>query len=429
MTHHTPGLTDPRHPQWRNGRITSTIGKEWKGYLTMTLLWNALAQPAFWLNAFHNPEVHGWKLAVLGMFPLIGLLLAWASAVKWLQWKRFGKLELAMDPFPAAPGGDAGGVVELPLAYRSGKTVDVTLSCVKVTIRHSSKGDSRNERVLWRDRASVTVEPGVQGSRVRFRFAIPADLPTTSERSNNAIMWVVRLQRKLPGADLDQVFELPVLDSDKPLSSRHIRHYSNETPTQDASPMGGILLEQSAGELSLHYPASRGRGMGFMLLVFGLVFSLVPGFLIFNASATAGGSAFDTLFFSFGAFFTLVFGAVSLLLILSGLYTLLNRLDIRIDADRILSTRRILGLCFRRTLLRANIQHLRYRITAQQGQGARASVHYRLEAVPVSGKPLCLGDGIKGRPQARTLMQALGLALHIDDWQEYASRARARQPD
>lgn len=61
-----------------------------------------------------------------------------------------------------------------------------------------------------RERATLPVEPGLRGSRVRFSFSVPADRPATTKRSDNCIQWVVHLHRKLPGADLDQAFELPV---------------------------------------------------------------------------------------------------------------------------------------------------------------------------------------------------------------------------
>ena len=71
---------------------------------------------------------------MVALFPLLGLWLGWVAAIKWLQWKRFGNLELQMDPFPTSPGGDASGTIELLIPYRAGKTVDVTLSCIKVRI-------------------------------------------------------------------------------------------------------------------------------------------------------------------------------------------------------------------------------------------------------------------------------------------------------
>ncbi|WP_132974290.1 hypothetical protein [Thiogranum longum] len=127
----------------------------------MALAWNVIAQPLFWLTAFNNPEAGGWKMVLTGLFPFIGLLLAWVAAVKWLQWKRFGKAELTMDPFPASPGGDAGGTIELPLNYRPDETMDITICCIKVTIRHSSKGNTRHESVLWRERATVSPDAAV----------------------------------------------------------------------------------------------------------------------------------------------------------------------------------------------------------------------------------------------------------------------------
>jgi len=82
-------------------------------------------------------------------------------------------------------------------------------------------------------------------------------------------------------------------------------------------------------------------------------------------------------------------------------------------------------LKFRRALQRAEIVQLRFRINARQGQGAKSRVHYLLEAVPASGRPVCPGDGIQGKPLAGRLMQELGRFPGHDEWSE-VSRLKKR---
>lgn len=411
-------FADPGNPKWRQGHIRSESGRERWVYAGMALVWNAFAQPMFWLLALKDAHAGlGPKLAA-GLFPLAGLWLAYTAAVRWLQWRRFGSLELVMDPFPGSLGGDVGGMIELPIAYRPGKTVDVTLSCVNVVIRRGGKNNSRSDNVLWRERAAVSVEPGLRGSRVSFRFSVPAGQPATTDPSNNYISWVVRLHRELPGADLDQTFELPVLDTGTPQQSRRIREDSVSQADAGEMPEGNVVMERTAEGLRFFYPTSRGRGMGLALLIFGALFGIVPGFIGARFSEFASAGAFGLVFMLFGGFFMLVFGLVGLGLAGFGVYFLFNSLEVNVTGEGVVSTRSFLGLRFRRALKRADIRQLRFKINAQEGTGARSRVHYLLEAVPVSGSPVCLGDTIKGKPLARRLMQELGRALGYTEWSE-----------
>jgi membrane protein implicated in regulation of membrane protease activity len=422
-------VTDSRHPQWRQGRIGSQARRERWVYVGFALFWNAFSQPMFWLLALKETNIEPLPLLLAGLFPLAGLWLAYVAIVKTLQWWRFGNLELTMDPFPGSRGGDVGGMIELPIPYRAGKRVEVTLSCINVVINRGSKNNSRSEKVLWREHATLPVEPGMRGSRVSFSFSVPADQPATTEPSDNCIQWVVHLHRQLPGADLDQTFELPVLDTGTPLKSRHIRKASTRVETAAELPEDNVVMQHTAEGLHVFYPTSRGRSMGLALLAFGSTFGIAPWLIGAHASEFADGGGFGMLFLVFGGFFILVFGLVGLLLIGFGLYALFNSLEVNVSGAGVISTRRFLGLRFQRILQRSAIKQLRFKINAQEGQGARAKVHYLLEAVPVSGSPVCLGDTIKGQPLARRLMQELGKVLGHTEWSEarrFGARMKSR---
>jgi hypothetical protein len=302
--------------------------------------------------------------------------------------------------------------------------VNVTLSCVNVHIRRGHKNNTRHEDVVWRERAEVSVEPGSGGSRIRFLFQVTAGQPATTEPSDNCIKWVVHLHKKLPGADLDQMFEVPVMDTGTPLQSRHIRRPSPRANDAGDLPANNVVMKPTAEGLHLFYPASRGRGMGLTVVMFGALFGVVPWFIATNFSDYSG-SGFGMIFMIFGGFFVLVFGFVGLLLVSFGIYSLFNSLDVRVSRHDVVSTRHFWGLKFRRALQCAEISQLRFRINAQQGQGARSKVRYLLEAVSASGQPVCLGDGIQGKPLARRIMQELGKVLGHDEWSE-ASRLRNR---
>ena len=196
--------TDPSHPDWQHGRIGSTAAKERWYYLGFALFWNAVAQPVFWLLALQEKNLELWKIALVALFPLVGFWLLYLAAIKWLQWRRFGQPVLEMDPFPGSLGGEVGGTIELPLRYRMGRKIDVSLSCVHEYVSGSGKNRSRHEKVLWRERGTAFSEMGLRGTRIKFKFAVPEHQPPTSAPSSDCIKWVVHIACSLPGADLDQ---------------------------------------------------------------------------------------------------------------------------------------------------------------------------------------------------------------------------------
>lgn len=426
MSEHQP-LTDSGHPQWNQGHIRSKSGKERWAYAGMALFWNALSQPMFWLTVLNQSDISRMGVALAALFPLVGAGLAYVAIIKWIQWRRFGDLELHMDPFPGSIGGDVGGSIEIPLEYRAGKYVEVSLSCINVVVRRGHKNNKRSEHVVWRERAEIPVEPGMRGTRAKFLFKVPVGHPATSEPSDNCHQWIVHLHRSLPGADLDQSFELPVFDTGTPLQARHLRHYSTLAGESGEVPPGDVEIDRTTEGIRLFYPRSRNRGIGLMLLVFGATFGIAPWLIGTHFGDIAGGDLFGILFAIIGGFFVLVFGLIGLSLLGAGVYSLLNSLEVEVSSQGIASTRRILGFRFRQAASTEGIQQLRYKITAQQGQGAKASVRYLLEAVPSSGKPVCLGDGIKGKPLARHLMQQLGTLLSHSEWIEAQRMSASRK--
>ncbi|UCE90208.1 MAG: hypothetical protein JSW10_05160 [Pseudomonadota bacterium] len=424
MSNLAPSVTDPTHPDWNHGRIASTASLERWAFLGFALVWNVFAQPMFWLVALERPDLEWPALLTAGLFPLAGFGLLYVGAVKWLQWRRFGTLTLEMDPFPGSLGGDIGGSVELPLPYRPGPVVTVGISCVHVRITRGKNG-RRSERVLWRERGDVPIQPGTRGARVSFRFAVPSDQPATTEPSDDCIKWVVHLFRKLPGANLDQTFEVPVFDTGTPLHSRHAGEVPVAAVETGDVPPGVVQMRRTAQGQRFFYPVSRGRGTGFLTVIFGAVFGAVPVFIVTNFGEYAG-SAFGMIFIAFGGFFVLVFGLIALFLLCFGVYTLFNSLDVTVSGQGVVSIRRFLGLTFTRRVRRDDIEQLRYRISTQQGDGARAKVKFVLEAVPATGKAVCLGDGIKGKPLAGRVMRELSDALGGAEWVE-GGRRRSRQ--
>jgi hypothetical protein len=149
------------------------------------------------------------------LFPLAGFWLLSVAIRKTLQVRRFGEVELRMDPLPGSLGGEVGGVLEVPVSFRPGDVFAVTLRCQRVTRRNNSS----NQEVIWQETGRAVAAPGNIGTRLAFRFAVPATLPPSSDDPAGSHQWTVRLTADLPGIDLDHSFVIPVVATDPPRAS------------------------------------------------------------------------------------------------------------------------------------------------------------------------------------------------------------------
>ena len=141
-----PWLIDER---WRTGVVRSTASREMRLFVLMAVLWNAFTIPMTWLVAVPEIRQGNYAAALIGVFVLAGLWLAYSAASSVAQWRRFGGLSLTLDPFPGALGGEVGGILEVPMDILLREKVQVTLNCIKVTIS-GDREKTRHESVVWR---------------------------------------------------------------------------------------------------------------------------------------------------------------------------------------------------------------------------------------------------------------------------------------
>ncbi len=343
-----------------------------------------------------------WPVLLALLFPLAGLWLLHVAVLKTLEWRRFGCLYLDLDPFPGSLGGDAGGVVELAEPYSKNIRFDITLSCVHAWVLGHGSDRRRHEKVLWRGRAGVPGEPGMRGTRVRFRFAVPEHLPQSEPVSDDYHYWAVHLMADLSGVDLDRTFEIPVFHTEEPLRSRQRVPYAAEAAALE--PPGSVVrVYRGADCLRLDYPSSRSRGIGLAISSVGLFFLGAP-IAIGMGSGWLGmpgqlGLSIGTL--AGAGIMSLVFGLVGLGISLVGLYVMTNSLQVQVSGQEILTCRRLFGVPIReRAVPFEQVTGVDHHIAMQTGQGARATVRYSIDVHLRDGGKLCLGDGLRGRPLA-----------------------------
>ncbi len=243
--------------------------------------------------------------------------------------------------------------------------------------------------------------------------------------SDNYHYWAVHLRADLPGVDLDRAFEVPVFETDQPTRSRSRVPYAAEVAAGLELPGNIVRVYRGADGLRLDYPASRSRGVGLSVLVFGLIFLGAP-LSVALVEGLPGGASSVAAFAGFG-FLAAVFGLVGFATSLLGAYLVGNSLQVQVSSRGLLTRRRLFGMPLRSRFVTADqVTGIDHEITMQSGQGARATVRYTVRASLGDGGSLCLGDGIKGRPLVDQVLKLIRDAGHFGSLPASGSRRQAR---
>jgi hypothetical protein len=364
----------------------------------------------------HAPLARDNQLAWIALlFPVVGLfLLIWAIR-QTLNWRRFGTTLLQMDPFPGALGGDVGGAVELRLAYNPKYRFRVTLTCQHAYTRRTNDGNETVREAKWQDEQLAEVQPGMHGTRLRFLFQPPADLPESSAGDDSWYEWDVQISASLPGTDFERGWKVPVFTNAGPQTTRApIERHRFEADSQGLLDTVVRIRATGAG-LEIYYPYLRHPGLASGALVTG------GGFLgfawLFHAAAGDDGIAhlFTGLFTMFG-----------ILILLWGLYLLGNSLRITAGRQGLRAVRGLFGLQFARRVAAEEITAIEKAIGMQASRGNQARAYYRIEVHTGDGRSLTAGSGIPGASSVDAIIRRMRAALGLFDPESTAENTRHR---
>jgi len=180
--------------------ITASARRQALGYGLI-----AIAVGGYFAHARGIPDVPLWLGLLLG---IAWLASAFRALAKTLQWRRFGVLELQLDESPARLGGVLSGALELPERFDASDEFWWRLACVRNERARVSR--NRVATTIWQEEALAKVEPCARGVRLRFRFDLPSELPTSQPQDADPHVWTLHLCADLAGADLDHTFEVPI---------------------------------------------------------------------------------------------------------------------------------------------------------------------------------------------------------------------------
>ena len=386
---------------------------------------NVLGLPVGWMALFGSQALPVYIQVVLPVFTLVGLHMLFVALRDSLRWRRFGRLQMTLDPLPGSIGGHVGGMLELPFHQAAAADFRVVLLCIRDRLVLTSDRSNRSDSVEWAREMVPDVERSGRGVRLRYTFEVPEGLPQSEEPSDDYHRWVIRVQADVPGPDLDQVFEIPVLLVDPPLEARDPALLEATAADVPALSPRVVRVRRHRGGLTLSFPSGRGGVGGLMLLIFGAVFAGGGVFAFVSTSDIGAGGLIGGVAVAFGGFFLLIFGGIGALMMFLGLYSLLNSLVVEIRNGKVV-TRRSFFLPFRRTARLEEFQKIEMDVHSRVGQGAKSSAHVRIRGFVRGGRRILLGDDIPLGRQSEILAALLEEAIGIPVETVTRSRPRLR---
>jgi hypothetical protein len=383
--------------QWHTSTVKSGSKAAMYFMLGFAALWNLISAP---LPFLVYTEVTGKQnyAALFGLlFPLIGIALLFWAVQKTREWKRFGPAPVKLDPFPGAIGGHVGGTIDIRLPFDSNARHEFSLTSLYSYISGSGKNRSRSESAKWQDSQVVRGEPGSKGTRLTFRFDVPAGLTESdaAKKGDSYYLWRLGLSTELEGVDIDRDYEIPVYvtgERSRFLSSHQLQRAHDENEKFADIAVASIIQKRSGiAGAELFYPAGRKIASPVAGTFIGGIFAAIGWFLMFSEGHLVFGG---------------IFAAIGSLVVLGSLYSMLNSLQVVSGPEYLKTVRRIMGIPVRRRQIRRS-EFVRFsKGSASRTQaGSKHVMHYSIFAEDKHGQKIVVGDGFKGERQVRAAIR------------------------
>ncbi|MCP4877130.1 MAG: DUF3592 domain-containing protein [Gammaproteobacteria bacterium] len=411
----TPPLDWQSRKGWEDARIKSDAGKGMLFLWGFAIVWNAVSIPVSFVLPRELQQENYAALLIL-LFPAVGLFLIYKAIQRTLEYRRFGRVLVTLDPFPGATGGHVGGHIQVKnLDYRrasEAQTLAVTLECVYSYVSGSGKNRSRRESIKWVERGQPKIDNAIEGINLVFRFDVPDDLPQADvEQSGAYHFWRLGVSVEVPGIDLNRSYNIPVFATGE--TSRNVSHdisaQAAAARKQEADAAGlaiasgqfdieglsrALRLRQEGNRIHLKYPMFRNK----FLTLFAAIFAAGFGFACYSmVDMISGGGVFGI----FIAIFSIPFFLVALVAAFATIYLPFNNLSVSIQPGEVSVLRRLLIFpVYRRQLQQGDISHLAIKRSGSTGQGADKIEHFKIHAVDTGGKKVTLAEDIDGEDVA-----------------------------
>ncbi|MFC6670793.1 hypothetical protein [Marinobacterium aestuariivivens] len=396
-------------PEQVNLRFYMTAGFT-LAYLCIMVVLNLYQWPA--IDAELNRFIASGftRLDPLLMLPamlFIGLLGLPRLGREYLRWRRERGLVLQIDPVPAAPDGQLGGSLIIPLSLPASVPLRVTLHCMRRVVTRGKNASMRDE-LLWQAPAPVRRQRSIKGTRIEFCAELSPEQPGTSfDGGHRKVWWAVRVE--VPESNLDATFPVPVrAGAAKKRSSYRFSEQERSSALEAVrEPVQSWRASEAPEGVCVDYPAGRSSKAAWILLLIGLAFTAVFVFMGYSIREELGSPRISYFALMVQGMILFGFGLFGPALLAGGLYLLLNRLTLRANAQELVATRTLFGLSRQRRLPLDEVEGMAKRIIGRVGQGVDSELEYAIDAYLKDGQRLRLGDGIRGQSEAEQLLELL----------------------
>ncbi len=425
----TTNATRTEKSEWqaRKGWETSAIHSEaltgMKLIWSFAIIWNVFSYAMVFSILPRELKQENYAVLFVLLFILAGVFLIYMAMKPTLEYRRFGKVQFEMDPYPGAIGGHVGGHLYVPqLAYSTAvdpnAKLSVLLECVHSYMSGSGEDRKRRETIKWAEQGQPKVESSGKGVRLGFRFDVPDNLPEADvEQTDAYIFWRLTVKAEIEGTDLDRQYNIPVFNTGE--MSRYAQHdlsakISERKQQQSEEVKNSIAcgnfnvpgltramqFSQQGNEIIMVFPMFRNK----ILIVFAGIFA--AGFSF--ASFSMGGSMFDEGAYAlFITLFSLPFILGAVLASIATVYLMFNNLYVHIGPDGVSVLRRLLFIpVLHRQLAKSDISHLSIKRTGSTGEGVDKIEHFKI----------LLHDKAKNRVTIAEDLDGEDVATHFCDY-------------
>ena len=390
------------------------------------ILWNTIVFPVMFFQWDELAKIFNEDpiFSVFISFPIIGIVLLYASIKDAFDWFRFGEAPLTLNTYPVYLGGNISGYIDINTPYERGVNAEVSLRCSHHYIDHDSNSDNNSATdVLWQDDLLMPTQPQADKTRVLFSFSIDDDLPQSQGKGSERTEWNVVVKLPVNGKNLVRVYIVSV-DKHYALPGSKISPIMQEQLTVDQP----IVAAKSVYEPVEHskiistgtpqistthcgqrfsYPASRNRISGIVCIIASLFFG--GAVLLMLSDAT------DFMPYTLGLF-SLPFIVVTVILFVAGLLLPLHKLEVVVGRTGITIRHQVLFYTYEANLAPKEIADIQVKRNGSSSDGKTSKVWYKLQAIDMNGLVTTVGDSIAGNSYAKQVRQQMVAALG-NGWQ------------
>jgi len=398
--------------EWRDNRIRSDAKSSMWGMWFFAIFWSAVSSPVLFFALEDELKKGNYAILIALLFPLVGLFLIKKAWDITREWKRFGVIELEMDPFPGSIGGHVGGTLHLKNVDALDAKYKVELESVYTYVSGSGKNRSRKENIKWFEAGFARIVPTLDGIDLRFRFDVPDNLSESDiEQSGDYYFWRLKVSAEIPGVDLHREYNIPVFLTGAESSyvqhniSAQVEELKKEKAEdiQSALAQGDLLstalvrsiqFKDEDNKFSFYFPMFRNKA----LTVFALIFGGGFGFATFSMNqsfASDGAMSIVIIIFS------IPFALIGLLSSLAAIYLSFNSLSISLAERRVKAVRRLFFIPIKRSIIAIDdIKDMEVKSAGSTGQGAKQIKHFKIVVHTINNKKFTIAEDIDGEELA-----------------------------